>query len=147
MGVGDLGSRDDTERKVSRENVENAEFELRKSAYKKAAEASIGLRDEKSSDAMQVDEDGDGVFGGEDEDVYKSLVNTRQGALRKKEKSSSGSGPQAVAWSVVVANQVKGNGQSQSSSDVQENKVVFIEMEEFVWSLQLDKNVWIMKGF
>ena len=32
LGVGDLGSRDDTERKVSRENAENAKFELRKSA-------------------------------------------------------------------------------------------------------------------
>ena len=44
LGVGDLGSRDDTERKVSRENAED---EIRKSAYqnayKKAAEASRHL--------------------------------------------------------------------------------------------------------
>jgi hypothetical protein len=37
---------------------------------KKAAEASRGLRDEKSSGAMQVDEDGDVVFGGEVEVSY-----------------------------------------------------------------------------
>lgn len=144
LGAGDLGSRDDTERKVSRENAEKAEAELRKTAYqnayKKAAEASRGLRDEKSSDAMQVDEDGDAVFGGEDEDLYKSLAKTRQAALRKQAESSSGSGPQAVARLAVAANQAKGNGQSQSSSDVQENKVVFTEMEEFVWSLQLDED-------
>ena len=44
LGVGDLGSRDDIERKVFRENVE---AELRKSAYqnayKKATEASKHL--------------------------------------------------------------------------------------------------------
>ena len=54
LGVGDLSSRDDTERKVSRENVEKIEAELRKSAYqnayKKAIEDSRGLQDEKSSD-------------------------------------------------------------------------------------------------
>lgn len=142
LGAGDLGSRDDTERRVSRENAEKAEAELRKSAYqnayKKAAEASRGLRDEKSSGAMQVDEDGDAVFGGEDEDLYKSLQKTRQAAL-KKQAESSASGPQAVARLAVAANQAKGNGQSQSS-DVQDNKVVFTEMEEFVWSLQLDED-------
>ena len=36
LGVGDLGSRDDTERKVSRENVEKEEDELRKIAYQNA---------------------------------------------------------------------------------------------------------------
>ena len=44
-----------------RKNAEKAEVELRKSAYqnayKKAAETSRGLRDEKSSGAMQVDEE------------------------------------------------------------------------------------------
>ena len=47
LGVGDLGSMDDTERKVSRENVEKEEAELRKSAYQnayqKAAKASRHL--------------------------------------------------------------------------------------------------------
>ena len=37
---------------------------------KKVVEASRGLRDEKSSGAMQVDEDGDVVFGGEVEVSY-----------------------------------------------------------------------------
>ena len=151
MGVGDLSSRDDTERKVSKENVEKVEAELRKSAYqnayKKETEASKGLRDEKSSDAMHVDEDGYVVFGGEDEDIYKSLVKTRKVKLRKKEESSSGYGPHTIAWLALTANQEKGNGQIQSSSDVQEDKVVFTEMEEFVWSLQLDEGVWITKGF
>lgn len=141
LGSGDLGSRDDTERKISRENALKAEAELRKSAYqnayKKAAEASRGLRDEKSSNAMQVDEDGDAVFGVEDQDLYKSLEKARQAAL-KKQAESSGSGPQAVARLAVAANQAKGNGQS--SNEVQENKVIFTEMEEFVWSLQLDED-------
>ena len=96
---------------------------------------------------MQVDEDGDDVLGGEDEYIYNSLAKTRQEALRKQAESSSGSGPQAIARLAVAANQAKGNGQSQSSSDVQENKVVFTEMEEFVWSLQLDEGVWITEGF
>ena len=47
LGVGDLGSRNDIERKVSREIAEKAEAELRKSAYqnayKKATKASIGI--------------------------------------------------------------------------------------------------------
>ena len=96
---------------------------------------------------MQVDEDGHAVFGGKDEYIYNSLVKTKQEALRKQAKSSSGSGPQAVARLAVVADQEKGNGQIQSSSDVWENKAIFIEMEEFVWSLQLDEGVWITKGF
>jgi hypothetical protein len=124
-----------------RKNAEKAEAELRKSAYqnayKKATETSRGLRDEKSSGAMQVDEDGDVVFGGEDEDLYKSLQKTMQAAL-KKQAESSASGPQAVARLAVAANQAKRNGQSQSS-DAQDNKVVFTEIEEFVWSLQLDE--------
>ena len=62
---------------------------------------------------MQVDEDGDVVFGGEYEDIYKSLAKNMQEALRKQAKSSSGFVPQEVA-----ANQKKGNGQIQSSSDV-----------------------------
>jgi hypothetical protein len=41
---------------------------------------------------MQVDEDRDVVFGGEDEDLYKSLQKTRQAALKKKAESSA-SGP------------------------------------------------------
>ena len=56
LGARDLGSRDDIERKVSMENAEKEEAELKKSAYqnayKKEIEASKGLRDEKSSDAM-----------------------------------------------------------------------------------------------
>ena len=97
LGVGVLGSMDDIERNVSMENAEKEEDELRKSAYqnayKKAIEASRGLQDEKSSDWMHVDEYGDVVFGGEDEHLYNSLENTTKGALRKKEKCSSGSSP------------------------------------------------------
>ena len=47
LGVGDLGSRDDTKTKVSGVNVENTEDELKKNAYqneyKNAAEASRHL--------------------------------------------------------------------------------------------------------
>ena len=35
----------------------------------------------------RVKEDGDVVFGREDEDLYKSLAKTRQAALRKKAES------------------------------------------------------------
>ena len=88
LGVGDLGSMDYTERKVSRENWKKEEAELRKSAYqnayKKEAEASRGIREEKSSNAMHVDEDVDVVFGGEDEYFHKSLEKTRKETLRKQ---------------------------------------------------------------
>ena len=67
---------------------------------------------------MQVDEDGDAAFGGEDENLCNSLAKTKKVALRKQAESSSGSRPQEVAPLVVAANQAKGNGQSQSSSDV-----------------------------
>ena len=60
---------------------------------------------------MQVDEDGDVVFGGEDEYIYKSLVKNMQDELRNHEENSSGSSPQVVAQLVVAENQAKGNGQ------------------------------------
>ena len=88
LGVGDLGSMDDTERKVSRENAKKEGPELRKSAYqnayKKATKASIGIRDGNSSDAMHIDEDVDVVFCAEDEDIHKSLEKTRKETLRNK---------------------------------------------------------------
>eukprot|EP01018_Ginkgo_biloba_P030020 Gb_12198 [translate_table: standard] len=144
LGIEDLGSRDRKHTRALREEAEKAEAEHRKNAYEtaysKAAEASRGLRDEKPSDTMQVDEeDGYAVFGGEDDELYKSLEKARQVAL-KKQAESIGSGPQAVARLAVAANRPEGDLQNQALSDTQENKVVFTEMEEFVWSLQLDED-------
>ncbi|KAH9288466.1 hypothetical protein KI387_032583 [Taxus chinensis] len=142
LGIGDLGSRAGTQRRGLREEAKKAEAEQRKNAYEtaynKAAEASKILRDEKPLDEMKVDDDGDTVFGGEDDELYKSLEKARQEALKKQTKSL-GSGSHAVARLAVSANQLKGDGQSQPSSEAPENKVVFTEMEEFVWGLQLDE--------
>lgn len=142
LGAEDLGSRAGSQRKILRVEAEKAEAQQRKDAYEtalnKATEASRGLRDAKPSDEMEVDDDGDTVFGGEDEDLYKSLEKARQAALKKQDKGI-GSGLQAVARIAVSANELRGDSQSLSSNEAADNKVVFTEMEEFVWGLQLDE--------
>ncbi|KAF3772761.1 SART-1 family protein [Nymphaea thermarum] len=143
LGIGDLGSRKDMQRQLAKEAREKAEAEERinsyKSAYSKAEEASRVLREEQTL-TIAVDEDENPVFGDEDEDLYKSLDKARKFALKKQEEEAT-SGPQAVALRAISSINQSGEAESPAAGETQDNnKIVFTEMEEFVWGLQLDED-------
>ncbi|KAL2925625.1 SART-1 family protein DOT2 [Bienertia sinuspersici] len=121
LGSSDLGSRSDNKRQAARDEEERSEAERRKSAYQaafaKADEASRALRVEQAVTPAKEEEDDTMVFADDAEDLQKSLEKARKLAL-KKENEKALFGPEAVAH----------------------NKVVFTEMEEFVWGLQLDED-------
>ncbi|KAF3457135.1 hypothetical protein FNV43_RR01792 [Rhamnella rubrinervis] len=138
LGIGDLGSRNDAKRKADREEQEKAEADRKNRAYQlayaKADEASKSLRLEQT---LPVKYEEDPVFVDEDEDLYKSLERARKLALKKKEEKAS-TGPEAIA--LLAANTASShNADDQITGESQENRVVFTEMEEFVWGLQLDE--------
>ncbi|KAF2302005.1 hypothetical protein GH714_031263 [Hevea brasiliensis] len=140
LGVGDLGSRSDGRRQAIREEQERSEAEMRsnayQSAYAKADEASKSLRLEQTLTA-KVDEDENPVFADDDEDLYKSLERARKLALKKQEEAS---GPQAIArLAVNTTTSSHVADDNLTTAESQENKIVFTEMEEFVWGLQLDE--------
>ncbi|KAJ8753654.1 hypothetical protein K2173_026330 [Erythroxylum novogranatense] len=140
-GAGDLGSRKDGTRQAVREEQERSAAELRNSAYQlalaKADEASKSLRLEQTQSA-KLEEDENMVFADDDEDLVKSLERTRKLALQKQ--AAKASGPHAVALlaSTAASNQPM-NDQNPTMGETQENTVVFTEMDEFVWGLQLDE--------
>ncbi|XP_010256356.1 PREDICTED: SART-1 family protein DOT2 [Nelumbo nucifera] len=141
FGVGDLGSRKDGQRQATKEQQERSEAEMRSNAYQsafaKAEEASKTLRQEQTL-TVQVEENESPVFGDDEEDLYKSLEKARKLAL-KTQNEAAASGPQAVALlASTVSNQPK-DEENLTSGEPQENKVVFTEMEEFVWGLQLNE--------
>lgn len=142
LGVGDLGSRNYGKRQAIREEKERSEAEKRSNAYQaayaKADEASKALRLEQTI-TVKTEEDDNPVFGDDDEDLRKSLERARKFALKKQDEAST-SGPQAIAFlaSSTVSNSTA-DDQNPASGETQENKVVFTEMEEFVWGLQLDE--------
>ncbi|KAF6134707.1 hypothetical protein GIB67_002108 [Kingdonia uniflora] len=141
LGVGDLGSRNDPKRQTAKEEKERSEAQMRKDAYQtayfKAEEASKALWEEPTS-TFKVGEEENLIFG-DDEDLYKSLEKARKLALKKRDQTVT-SGPQLVA-SVAIASidQSADTEANPSSEEMQENRVVFTEMEEFVWGLQLDE--------
>ncbi|EEF45857.1 SART-1 family protein DOT2 [Ricinus communis] len=139
LGVGDLGSRSDGRRQAIREEQERSEAERRSSAYQsayaKADEASKSLRLEQTLPA-KVNEEENPVFADDDEDLFKSLERARKLALKKQEEAS---GPQAIARLATATNNQIADDQNPADGESQENKVVFTEMEEFVWGLQLDE--------
>ncbi|XP_043700636.1 SART-1 family protein DOT2 isoform X2 [Telopea speciosissima] len=141
LGMGDLGSRKDGKRKAAKEDQEKSEAEIRNNAYQtayaKAEEASKALRQEQTL-TVKVAEDENPVFGEDDEDLYKSLETARKLAL-KKQNQAAASGPQAVALLASTANNQSSDDHNSAYEEPQENKVVFTEMEEFVWGLQLDE--------
>lgn len=143
LGAGDLGSRKDGRRHAIREEQERTEAEMRNSAYQsalaKADEATKSLRLEQTL-PVKLEEDENPVIADDDEDLYKSLERARKLALKKKEETASG--PQAIALlaTTTTSNQVV-EDQNPTSGESQENKVVFTEMEEFVWGLQLDEGI------
>ncbi|KAJ7980035.1 SART-1 family protein DOT2 [Quillaja saponaria] len=141
LGVADLGSRNDAKKQAIKE--EQARFEAEKrnsayqSAYSKADEASKLLRLEQTL-PVKLEEDEIPVFADDDEDLNKSLERARRIALKKKEEEAA-SGPQAIALLATNPNSQTAHIQNPTTGESQENKVVFTEMEEFVWGLQIDE--------
>ncbi|KAL0000132.1 hypothetical protein SO802_019734 [Lithocarpus litseifolius] len=84
------------------------------------------------------EEDENPVFADEDDDLYKSLERARKLALKKQEEEAA-SGPQAIARLATIASSQTAEDLNPTTGESQENKVVFTEMEEFVWGLQLDE--------
>ncbi|VVA20905.1 PREDICTED: U4/U6 U5 tri-snRNP-associated [Prunus dulcis] len=142
LGVADLGSRNDAKRQANKEEQERLEAERRNSAYQlayaKADEASKSLRLEQILTVIP-EEDETPAFADDDDDLYKSLERARKLALKKKEEETA-SGPQAIALlATTTASSQTADNQIPSTGESQDNKVVFTEMEEFVWGLQLDE--------
>ncbi|XP_019449365.1 PREDICTED: SART-1 family protein DOT2 isoform X2 [Lupinus angustifolius] len=142
LGVSDLGSRKDGKRQAMKEKQEKLEAEMRnnayQSAYAKADEASKLLRLQQTQ-KVKTEEDETPVFADDDEDLRKSLAKARRLALKKKEEEGA-SGPQAVAL-LAASNQTNEavDDQNPTAGESGENKVVFTEMEEFVWGLHIDE--------
>lgn len=140
LGVGDLGSRNDARRQAIKEEQERLEAEKRNNAYQsalaKADEASKLLRLEQTQDVKTEDETP--VFADDDDDLHKSLERARRLAIKKKEEEVA-SGPQAIAL-LASSNPSNETADDQNpTAGESENKVVFTEMEEFVWGLQIDE--------
>ncbi|KAK6139721.1 hypothetical protein DH2020_026531 [Rehmannia glutinosa] len=141
LGSEDLGSRNDGRRQNLREEQDRIEAEMRsnayQSAYAKADEASKALRQEQVR-SMQIEEDDTPVFGDDDDELRKSLERARKVALKKQEEEKSG--PQVITLiASSPANDSTKDNPNLGSGDQPESKVVFTEMEEFVWGLQLDE--------
>ncbi|KAJ0752202.1 putative SNU66/SART1 family protein [Helianthus annuus] len=137
LGEGDRGSRADGKRQAQKEQQERSEAEKRndafQTAYLKADEASKALRLEQTVTVEKEDDDGF-VFGDDDVDLHKSLQRARKLALEKQDERGE-SEPHAVA---LLASSSSKNADA-DNAESQDNKVVFTEMEEFVWGLQLDE--------
>ncbi|KAL5977092.1 hypothetical protein ACLOJK_021434 [Asimina triloba] len=141
LGVGDLGSRNEGKRQLARAEQEKADAEMRSNAYQaayaRAEEASKALRHEQTL-TVKDEEDGNLVFGDEDEDLYRSLDQARKLAL-KKQAEKAASGPQAIAL-LAVAEKDTEDSQNPHFGDPQEKRLVFTEMEEFVSKIKLDED-------
>ncbi|GFS43739.1 SART-1 family [Actinidia rufa] len=142
LGVGDLGSRNDGKRQAIRQEKERLESEMRSNAYQaayaKADKASKALRLEQTL-TVKTEDDDNPVFGDDDDDLCKSLERARKLSLKKQDETAT-SGPQAIAlFASSTANNSTADDQNPTYGETQENKVVFTEMEEFVWGLQLDE--------
>ncbi|OIT34357.1 sart-1 family protein dot2 [Nicotiana attenuata] len=141
LGVGDLGSRNDKTRQALREEMERAEAETKsksyQAAYAKAEEASKALRPEKTNNNQR--EEDDTVFDDDEEELRKSLERARKLALKKQEGLAKTFPESIASLAISRANDSIVDNPSSVSGESQENKVVFTEMEEFVWGLQLDE--------
>ncbi|MCL7031005.1 hypothetical protein MKW94_024522 [Papaver nudicaule] len=138
LGVGDRGSRKDGKIQSAKEEQVKSEAQKRSDAYQsaiaKAAEASKALRLEQVSTVPAV-EDENPVFGDEDDELYKSLEKARKLALKER---NAASGAQAVSSAITASNKLV-ESQAPSTEETEDDKVVFTEVEEFVWGLQLDE--------
>ncbi|XP_075474801.1 SART-1 family protein DOT2-like isoform X1 [Primulina tabacum] len=142
LGAGDLGSRSDGRRQNLREEQERMETEKRsnayQSAYAKADEASKALRREQIN-FIQTEEDDTFVFGDDDDELRKSLERARKIALKKQDEKEK-SAPHVANFLATSTNDSPADNSNYGSGDQQENKVVFTEVEEFVWGLQIDED-------
>ncbi|KAL9269193.1 SART-1 family protein DOT2-like protein [Drosera capensis] len=141
LGMEDLGSRSDTKRQRAREEEDRSEAEMRnnayQSAYAKADEASRALRMEQAG--VVRTEDDTPLFVDDAEDLEISLERARKLALKKQSEEAT-IGPEAIARiASSIATREPTNIHLPASGESVENKVVFTEMEEFVWGLQLDE--------
>ncbi|KAI3873231.1 hypothetical protein MKW92_043573 [Papaver armeniacum] len=138
LGVGDRGSRNDGKMQSAKEEQVKSEAQKRSDAYQsaiaKAAEATKALRLEQVSIVPAV-EDENPVFGDEDDELYKSLEKARKLALKER---NAASGAQAVSSAIIASNKLAEN-ETPITEEVEDDKVVFTEVEEFVWGLQLDE--------
>ncbi|RRT76801.1 hypothetical protein B296_00006056 [Ensete ventricosum] len=136
LGASDLGSRNDMRRQTEREEKENIEAERRskayQAAYEKAEEASKVMLQEQTLIFKSFEDDI--VFGEDYEDLQTSLEQARKLALRKHDEAAA-TGPQAVAH-LATSIKEQENSQSQSTGELQEEKVVITEVEEFVLGAQ-----------
>lgn len=142
LGVGDLGSRNSSKREAIRDEQERLDAEMRsksyQAAYAKADVATKALRGEQSRN-VTAEEEESSVFGDDDEELRKSLERARKVALKKQDEVKV-SGPEAIAHlASSTASEPTADDQTLASGEMQENKVVFTEMEEFVGGLQLDE--------
>ncbi|KAL9262530.1 SART-1 family protein DOT2-like protein [Drosera capensis] len=141
LGMEDLGSRSDTKRERAREKEDRSEAEMRnnayQSAYAKADEASRALRMEQAG--VVRTEDDTPFFVDDAEDLEISLERARKLALKKQSEDAT-NGPEAIARiASSIATREPTDIHLPASGESVENKVVFTEMEEFVWGLQLDE--------
>ncbi|KAI3986182.1 hypothetical protein MKX01_004326 [Papaver californicum] len=138
LGVADRGSRKDGKMQSAKEEQSKSEAQKRSDAYQsaiaKAAEASKALRLEQVS-VVPLVEDENPVFGDEDDELYKSLEKARKLALKER---NAASGAQAVSSAITASNKLA-EGQTPSTEEAEDDKVVFTEVEEFVCGLQLDE--------
>nr|GME18507.1 SART-1 family protein DOT2-like [Ipomoea batatas] len=107
-------------------------------AYTKAQEASKALRPEQVI-TTKAEED-DAVFDDDDEELRKSLVRARKLALKKQEAGKFVTEAIALLATSNANNSTVDNNSNPAIGDLQENKVVFTKMQEFVWGLQLDED-------
>ncbi|QCD85835.1 U4/U6.U5 tri-snRNP-associated protein 1 [Vigna unguiculata] len=110
LGVGDLGSRKNVRRQAIKEEQERLEAKMRSNAYQSAYA--------KAEEASKLE--------------------ARRLALKKHEKEGV-SGPQAIALLATSNHNNETDGQNPTAGESRENKVVFTEMEEFVWGLHIDE--------
>ncbi|KAK9697926.1 hypothetical protein RND81_08G070200 [Saponaria officinalis] len=143
LGSSDLRSRNDSKSQTAKEEEERAEAKRRSNAYlaafAKADEASRALRMDQRLPTVNEEDDAD-IFEEDAEDLQKSLERARKLALKEKTEKAP-TGPEAIARlarSAVGSQSL--DAHNSTSGDTSENKVVFTEMEEFVWGLQLEED-------
>ncbi|KAL1547927.1 ESCRT II complex subunit Dot2 [Salvia divinorum] len=143
LGVEDLGSRKDGRRQIRKEEEDRIEAEMRSTAYQsalaKADEASKSLRQEQGR-TLQTEEEDAPAFGDDDDELRKSLERSRRIALKKQNGTEKSDSMVIKFLASRDANESASDNPNASSGDQpEENKLVFTEMNEFVWSLQLDE--------
>ncbi|XXG80144.1 hypothetical protein AAC387_Pa09g1080 [Persea americana] len=137
LGVGDLGSRNEERRQSTKAEEERAEADMRteayQAAYAKAEEASKALRQGQTL-TIQPEENENLVFGGDDEDLYKSLEKARKLALKRQDEAGA-------SGMHVVAHLAETNNESEETQNHVSGGIVITEMEEFVSKIHLDEEI------